>query len=224
MRRRSMSGCNACNPLSLNLEIVMKNKWLISLLLLSGLAQVQAQTLRVGLAEDPDALDPTRARSFVGRIVFSALCDKLVRHRREAQHRAATGAELCLVGRPQGAHHQGAPGRDVSRWRKADAAAVKFNIERHKTLPGSNRRGELAPVTSVDVVDAMTVRLNLSAPFAPLLATLTDRAGMMVSPKAAQAEGEKFAANPVSMTCPPSTRPAGSNWRPACGTRPMPGG
>ena len=38
---------------------------------------------------------------------------------------------------------------------------MKFNIERHKTLPGSNRRGELAPVASVDVVDPMTVKLNL---------------------------------------------------------------
>src|SRR5437016_12779240 len=39
---------------------------------------VQAQTLRIGLAEDPDVLDPTLARTFVGRIVFSALCDKLL--------------------------------------------------------------------------------------------------------------------------------------------------
>src|SRR5438034_972770 len=37
---------------------------------------VQSQTLRIGLAEDPDVLDPTMARTFVGRIVFSALCDK----------------------------------------------------------------------------------------------------------------------------------------------------
>jgi peptide/nickel transport system substrate-binding protein len=80
---------------------------------------------------------------------------------------------------------------------KLDAAAVKFNIERHKTMQGSNRRGELAPVTNVDVVDAQTVRLNLAAPFAPLLAVLTDRSGMMVSPKAAQAAGDKFGAAPV---------------------------
>ena len=64
-------------------------------------------------------------------------------------------------------------------------------------MTGSNRRGELAPVASVDVVDPMTVRVNLSAPFAPLLAQLADRAGMMVSPKAAQAAGDKFGANPV---------------------------
>ena len=78
-----------------------------------------------------------------------------------------------------------------------DAAAVKFNLERHKTLPGSNRRGELAPLASVDVVDALTVRLNLSAPFSPLMAALADRAGMMVSPKAAQAAGASFGAKPV---------------------------
>src|SRR5690348_714292 len=40
-------------------------------------AAVHAQTLRIGLAEDPDVLDPTLARTFVGRIVFAALCDKL---------------------------------------------------------------------------------------------------------------------------------------------------
>ena len=52
-------------------------------------------------------------------------------------------------------------------------------------------------VSTIDVVDPSTVRLNLSAPFAPLLAQLADRAGMIVSPKAAQAEGDKFGAKPV---------------------------
>src|SRR5262245_14661263 len=41
-----------------------------------GHAQPQ-KVLRVGLAEDPDILDPTLARTFVGRIVFASLCDKL---------------------------------------------------------------------------------------------------------------------------------------------------
>src|SRR5438552_19091539 len=34
-------------------------------------------TLTIGLAEDPDALDPTLARTFVGRIVFAHMCEKL---------------------------------------------------------------------------------------------------------------------------------------------------
>src|SRR6185312_9826919 len=39
---------------------------------------LQAQTLRIGLSSDPDALDPTVSRSVAGRQVFAALCDKLV--------------------------------------------------------------------------------------------------------------------------------------------------
>jgi peptide/nickel transport system substrate-binding protein len=157
----------------------------------------QAQTLRVGLAEDPDVLDPSLARSFVGRVVFSALCDKLfdIDEKLAIQPQLATSYEwsadsktLTLKLRQGVTFHDG---------EKFDAAAVKFNIERHKTMPGSNRRGELAPVASVDVVDASTVKLNLATPFSPLLAQLADRAGMMVSPKAAQATGDKFGLKPV---------------------------
>lgn len=157
----------------------------------------QAQTLRVGLAEDPDVLDPSLARSFVGRIVFSGLCDKLldiddklniVPQLATSYEWSADSKALTMKLRPGVTFHDG---------EKFDAAAVKFNIERHKNLPGSARRGELAPVASVDVIDPATVRLNLSAPFSPLLAQLADRAGMMVSPKAAQAAGDKFGAKPV---------------------------
>jgi len=156
-----------------------------------------AQTLRIGLAEDPDVLDPTLARTFVGRIVFAATCDKLLDldEKLNIVPQLATSYEwspdykaLTLKIRKGVTFHDG---------EKLDAAAVKFNIERHKTMPGSTRKGELASVSSVDVVDPYTVRLNLSAPFIPLLAVLTDRAGMMVSPKAAKAEGEKFGAHPV---------------------------
>jgi peptide/nickel transport system substrate-binding protein len=156
-----------------------------------------AQTLRFGLAEDPDVLDPTLARTFVGRVVFAALCDKLfdVDEKLNIVPQLATSYEwsadrkaLTIKLRRGVTFHDG---------EKLDAAAVKFNIERHKNMAGSNRRAELAPVTGVDVVDESTARLNLSAPFSPLLAALADRAGMMVSPKAAQAEGDKFGAKPV---------------------------
>jgi peptide/nickel transport system substrate-binding protein len=158
---------------------------------------VQGQTLRIGLAEDPDILDPTMARTFVGRIVFAGLCDKLfdldeklniVPQLATSYEWAADNKSLTIKLRSGVTFHDG---------EKMDAQAVKFNLERHKNMKGSNRRGELAPVASVDVVDPLTVRLNLSQPFVPLLAVLTDRAGMMVSPKAAEAAGEKFGAAPV---------------------------
>src|ERR1700736_4990557 len=47
-------------------------------LLLSFEASVLSQTtLRIGLAEHPDLLDPALARAYVGRIVFASFCDKL---------------------------------------------------------------------------------------------------------------------------------------------------
>jgi peptide/nickel transport system substrate-binding protein len=164
--------------------------------LIAGTASAQT-TLRFGLAEDPDILDPTLARTFVGRIVFSALCDKLfdIDEKLNLVPQLATGYEWAgdhksvLIKLRQGVtFHDG---------EKMDAEAVKYSLERHKTMQGSNRRGELAPVQAVEVVDPQTVRLNLAAPFAPLLAQLADRAGMIVSPKAAQAAGDKFGANPV---------------------------
>jgi len=45
------------------------------------------------------------------------------------------------------------------------------------------------------VVDAYAIKINLKRPDAALLATLTDRAGMMVSPKAAQERGSELERN-----------------------------
>src|SRR6476620_6120559 len=169
-----------------------------ALILAATLTSVaNAQTLRIGLAEDPDILDPTMARTFVGRIVFAGLCDKLfdldeklnvVPQLATSYEWSADNKSLTLKLRNGVTFHDG---------EKMDARAVKFNLERHRYTPGSNRKGELSVISSVDAVDASTVRINLSAPFAPLLTVLTDRAGMMVSPKAAQATGEKFGAKPV---------------------------
>jgi peptide/nickel transport system substrate-binding protein len=172
-------------------------RFLLPLALAAAAVGAQAQTLRIGLAEDPDALDPSLARTFVGRVVFAGLCDKLfdIDEKLAIVPQLATGYEWSADGKALTIKLRS--GVTFHDGEKFDAAAVKFNIERHKNIPGSNRRGELAPVSSVDVVDPATVRLNLSAPFSPLLAQLTDRAGMMVSPKAAQAAGDKFAAHPV---------------------------
>jgi peptide/nickel transport system substrate-binding protein len=175
----------------------MKTKILIAFALsLAAAAAGAQQNLRIGLAEDPDVLDPSLARTFVGRIVFSALCDKLVDidEKLNIVPQLATSwqwspdnKQLTMKLRPGVTFHDG---------EKFDAAAVKFNIERHKTIAGSNRRGELLPVSSVDVVDDMTVRMNLTAPFSPLLSVLADRAGMMVSPKAAK-DNPNFGSKPV---------------------------
>jgi peptide/nickel transport system substrate-binding protein len=64
-------------------------------------------------------------------------------------------------------------------------------------MKGSNRRSELALVTDVEVVDPLTVRLKLRAPFAPIVATLADRSGMPVSPAQAKKLDDKFGTAPI---------------------------
>jgi peptide/nickel transport system substrate-binding protein len=170
----------------------------VTALLFSLSAAAQAgTTLRIGLAEDPDVLDPTLARTYVGRIVFAALCDKLfdiddklniVPQLALSHETSADGKEVTIKLRPGVKFQDGEP---------LDAEAAKFSLERHLTMQGSFRKPELASLDHVDVVDPLTIKIVLKAPFSPLIAQLTDRAGMMVSPKAAKAEGDKFGLHPV---------------------------
>src|SRR5437667_3428936 len=76
-----------------------------------------------------------------------------------------------------------------------NAEAARFNFNRMKTEPKSVRKGEVANIESVDVVDPHTIRINLKKPDAALLATLTDRAGMMISPKVVQDRGAELQRN-----------------------------
>jgi peptide/nickel transport system substrate-binding protein len=153
--------------------------------------------LRIGLAEDPDNLDPTTAGSYVGRIVLAAMCDKLfdideklniVPQLALSHETSADGKTVTIKLRPNVKFHDGEP---------FNAEAVKFTLERGLTKDDSKRKAELSQIDKIEVADPLTVRLLLKAPFSPLIAQLTDRAGMMVSPKAVKEAGDKFVNKPI---------------------------
>src|SRR5207302_9868900 len=143
-------------------------------------------------------LDPTLSRTYVGRIVFAQICEKLYEIDEGLRIHPQLAADLPAVSdggktvaiklRPNVKFNDGTP---------LDAEAVRFSLERHQTMKGSNRKSELESVNAVEVVDALTVRLRLKAPFSPLTAQLADRAGMPVSPAAATRLGDKFGTAPV---------------------------
>ena len=169
----------------------------IAAALFAAPAAMAQTTLRVGLAEDPDILDPTLARTYVGRIVFASLCDKLfdideniniVPQLALSHETSEDGKTVTIKLRPGVKFHDG---------ETMDAVAVKASLERHMTMQGSFRRPELAAVDKIEVADPLTVKLLLKAPFSPLIAQLTDRAGMILSPKAAKEAGDKFGLKPV---------------------------
>ena len=138
----------------------MKMRFLFAGALMLTATAASAQTLRIGLLDDPDLLDPAPGKSFVGRIVFQSLCDKLVDISPELKIVPRLAVSWDTTEGRQGHHLQAArgviPGRGEIRRR-----AVKYDIERDKTMPEMIRKAELALVDSVDVIDPLTVRFNL---------------------------------------------------------------
>ncbi len=156
-----------------------------------------AQDLKIGLQDDPDILDPDQSRTFVGRIVYASLCDKLVDITPDLEivpalatgwEWNADGTELTMTLRDDVVFHDGTP---------FNAEAVAANLDRSKNLETSRRKSEVRSIESWEVMDDTTIKMTLSAPDATLIAQFADRAGMMLSPTAFEAAGEDFGAAPV---------------------------
>ncbi len=174
---------------------------LLALTLLLGIAMPafaspSDNTLRIGLREDPDILDPTIGGSYVGRIVFAGMCDKLFDYNTNLDivPQLATGYEykdpthLIVHLRPGVLFQDG---------EKFDAVAVKYSLERDLTMPRSLRKAQINVIQSINNIDPLTVELVLKQPNAALLAQLAGRPGIMMAPEAAQKEGADFGLHPV---------------------------
>ncbi|MGI2032292.1 ABC transporter substrate-binding protein [Rhizobium panacihumi] len=160
-------------------------------------APAMASELRIGLNDDADVLDPAQSRTFVGRIVYTSMCDKLVDidQNMKIVPQLATewawseeGKVLTMKIRDGVKFHDG---------ETLDAAAVVATIERNMTLPESRRKSELSSVAKVEASGPLEVKFTLKSPDVTLLAQLTDRAGMIVAPKAAKELGANFGSKPV---------------------------
>ncbi|MFO6451683.1 MULTISPECIES: ABC transporter substrate-binding protein [unclassified Aeromicrobium] len=152
-------------------------------------------TLRVATQADISSMDPIRGNSGGDHQMLYPLYDTLVSFDKDLQPQPGlaesweyeTPTALVLKLREGVTFHDGEP---------LDAEAVKYNLER-AAAEGSNIAADVESIESVEVVDDLTVKLNLTAPNSALVMTLADRAGMMVSPKAAEAAGGDLSTNPV---------------------------
>jgi peptide/nickel transport system substrate-binding protein len=173
----------------------------LAVLLLGGLASAapgRGGVLRVGLVGDPINLDPHQSVAFVDRQIFQNVFDKLVDINQDLQivPMLATSWTISPDGRTYTfrlqrnvVFHDGTP---------FNAEAVRYNFERMLDPAfASPRRSEVNLVQKVTAIDAFTAQIELEKPFSPFLATLSDRAGMMLSPAAARRLGRGFALEPV---------------------------
>src|SRR5438477_9939660 len=166
-------------------KLLMAGLGLMYSAILTGAPAQTTQSLRIGLAEDPDLLDPTLARTYVGRIVFASLCDKLVDISPELDIVPQLATEWQWVDGNKGLVMKIRQGVKFHGGEPLDAAAVKFSLERHLNLPGSTGKAEMSAVSGGDIIDDHAVKLVLAAPFGLLLGQLRDGAGTIESVKSA---------------------------------------
>lgn len=154
--------------------------------------------LTVGLAEAPDALDPTTAQTYVGRIVFINMCEKLYDINKDAQLVPQLAADMPKISDNGTTYtiplRKGIKFNDGTAF---NANAVKTTLERYKNNPKSARAASLEAIKKVTAVNPTTVKLTLSHPYAPLTSILAARAGMILSPAQLKKMGDDFAQHPV---------------------------
>ena len=156
-------------------------------------------TITVGLtAGEPDALDPTLARTFSGREVFLTFCEKLYDLNAKAQIVPQLASKLPTISKDKLTVtiplRKGIKFNDGTPF---NADAVVKTIQRDQTLKGSARASEISPVDTVTAQGQYTVVFHLKTPYSPLTAQLADRAGMVMSPAQLDKLGDKFATNPI---------------------------
>ena len=134
-RQHAADRCNE-PPMSHPRRIAVLLPLLLALLTTAALAQ---GVLRLGLNEDPDALDPARSGTFVGRIVFAATCDKLIDTDAHGQFRPAACDRLVVVAGQPGAHADASRRREFPGRR---AAGRRRGARQPGALP--HRAGEPA--------------------------------------------------------------------------------
>ena len=164
-----------------------------------AVALKEGGTITIGMTQgEPDALDPTLARTFSGREVFTTFCEKLYDLNAKAQIVPELAAALPAVSKDKLTVtiklRKGIKFNDGTPF---NAAAVVKSLQRDQTLPKSARASEIAPIESVTASGQYTVVIHLKAPYSPLTAQFADRSGMVMSPAQLDKLGDKFATNPI---------------------------
>ncbi len=138
----------------------------VSLALTAGVAQAAQTDITVGMQLEPPHLDPTSAAAgAIDQVVYSNIFEGLTRFNSSGAIIAglAESWDISVDGLSYTFHlHSGVKFHDGTAM---DAEDVKFSLDRARGEESQNAQKALYEgIASVDVVDAMTVNITLSAP------------------------------------------------------------
>ena len=161
-------------------------------------AAVSAKDLTVAIQNNLTGLDPSNVNDTLSqtslRLIYQGLFgfDKdmnLIPLLAESYESNADATEFTIKLREGVRFHDGTD---------FNAAAVKVNLDRLRN-PDNNlsRRSLVSMINEVEVVDDLTVKLLLDAPFGAMIASLAHPGAMIISPAALEKYGDDIARNPV---------------------------
>ena len=167
-------------------------------------AQTPEDVLIVGQIAEPKSLDPAAVTAVNDFRILMNVYDGLLRYKDntlEVEPALATSWEISEDGTVYTFNlREGVTFHDGSAF---NADAVKFNFDR--MLDENHPYHDTGPfplafffsaVSGVEVIDEMTVRFMLNAPYAPFLSNLAYPTGLIVSPAAVAQHGANFGRNP----------------------------
>jgi peptide/nickel transport system substrate-binding protein len=152
---------------------------------------VMGGTLTIATQRDATTFDPTKSQDVYSNDILSLVCDTLFEIDDKGQ----------VVGRLVDKTDNPDPTTYVFTLKKGikfqdgtdlNADAVKFNLERHINDPKATTQQDVKPITNIETPDPYTVKITLSAPFAPFPSRLTGGAGFVQSPTAVQKLGDNL--------------------------------
>ena len=159
---------------------------------------VSGGTLNVGFISDVRTLDPIQSTQWTERQILFLVFDTLVEIAPDFSLKPALakswefsddGKQVILKLQEGVKFHDGTP---------FNAQAVKWNLDIRRDPKGkSSQKNQLEAITDVTVMDDLTVSITMKESYPPLLALLADRAGLMVSPAAANKFGDDLGSHPV---------------------------
>lgn len=184
----------------------MKKK-LVSILAGAGLlctigtsALATDKTLTIGIAKEPAQLNPVLIPGVFGEAVAGSIFDTLISFKEDPSTPAPALAKSWEINedgtiytfhlREGVTFHNGA---------KLTAKDVKYTIEAVKNPDNASPSKEfLDPISSVEIVDDYTVKLHLSAPYAPLMLALGSATlGILPAQLVAEVGMDEFDRKPV---------------------------
>lgn len=154
-------------------------------------------TLRVGANANPSSLDPATGGAGSDHVFLYPIFDTLIEWEYDSLKAKPGLAKSWKYTDPKTlvlTLQEGVKFHDGTAF---DAEAVKINLDRNRSDKRSNIRTDLANVESVDVTGPLEVTLHLKEADSALPLILSDRAGMMMSPKAIKEFGDRTDRNPV---------------------------